>query len=138
MSIFRKLFKQSKPKLWVGGARDMMQRVQSYYGQINALMALATLYTVREATIQKYAPWASFLVVVGIGFVIMVVLVIVDYKLVYPSQIAFHQHEAYKHRNLIRRDLEEYMARQVKADEQIKIINDKLDSLIGQEGPHDK
>jgi len=101
-----KLLQQSRPRLWLGASRDMMQRAQSYYGLMNALMMLITVYTVREVTIHKYLPWMNFVVFLSIIITVLLLILILDYKLVYPSQIAFHQHEAYKHRNLIRRDLD--------------------------------
>ncbi len=106
MGIGRALLKQSKPKLWLGGLRDMIQRTQAYYAMINAGLLLITTYTVREATIHEYAPWMTWPVILGIIALMMLTILIVDYKWVYPSQIAFHQHEAFKHRSMIRQQLD--------------------------------
>jgi len=106
MKIKNILLKQSRPILWVGAGRDMMMRSQSYYAQTNAAMILLTMYTVREASFKSYLPWINFPIFFGIIIVIMIFVMLADYKFVYPSQIAFHQHEAYKHRSLIKRDLD--------------------------------
>lgn len=100
------ILKQRKPVLWVGAGRDMMMRAQSYYGIMNASMILITMYTVREESFKSFVPWLTLPIFFGTVIVLMMALMLFDYKMVYPSQIAFHQHEAYKHRSLIRRDLD--------------------------------
>jgi len=106
VAVKQSLLKQSSPKLWLGAIQDLMQRTRLYYGLLVMPLLLVTVYTVREPMIQKYLPWLTLPVFLGVAVVGMFVVAVVDYKLVKPSVIAFHQHEAYKHRNLIRRDLE--------------------------------
>ncbi len=122
MNLKRNLFKQSKPRLWLGAIRDMIQRGQSYYGMFNVFVGLATLYTVREALIRSYVPWINFFILLGIIAIMQIIIIIIDYKFIYPSQIAFHQHEAYKHRSLLRRDLETANKRQAETYTRIKAI----------------
>jgi len=100
------LFGQTKPVLMVGMARDMLTRAQSYYALMNGSMMLITVYTVRETTIKTHLPWMNFGIFFGIVIGLLSLVMIMDYKLVYPSQIAFHQHEAWKHRSPVRKDFE--------------------------------
>jgi len=90
----------------LGLARDMLTRAQSYYGLMNASMMMVTVYTVREATIKSHLPWMNFMIFFAFIVCMLIVVMIFDYKMVYPSQIAFHQHEAWKHRSPVRKDFE--------------------------------
>lgn len=100
------LFNQHKPRLMLGLARDMLTRAQSYYGLMNASMMMITVYTVREGTIKSHLPWMNFMIFFAFIVLMLIVVMIFDYKMVYPSQIAFHQHEAWKHRSPVRKDFE--------------------------------
>jgi len=100
------LFNQHKPRLMLGLARDMLTRAQSYYGLMNASMMMITVYTVREGTIKAHLPWMNFIWFFMFIVFMLIVVMIFDYKMVYPSQIAFHQHEAWKHRSPVRKDFE--------------------------------
>ncbi len=102
----RTVLKQSAPRLWLGALRDMIQRTQSYYSIINISLLLIATYTLREATIKKYFPDFNFFWLLAILAVFVIVVALLDYKFVYPSQIAFHQHEAWKHRSMVRKDTE--------------------------------
>lgn len=104
-SVGKSVLKQSKPRLWLGALRDMIQRTQSYYAIINVCLLLVTTYTVRELTIKKYIPGFNFLWLLAALAVFVVVVSLIDYKFIYPSQIAFHQHEAWKHRSPVRKDM---------------------------------
>lgn len=97
---------QSKPRIWLGGLRDIMQRTQAYYALINASLLLITTYTVREATIKAHIPWFNFGWLAAALVVFVVVVALVDYKIIFPSQVAYHQHEAWKHRSPVRKDME--------------------------------
>jgi len=129
MSLRSTILKQSHPRLWLGAARDMMQRAQSYYGLMNALLLLVTVYTVREVTIQKYIPGMTFPLFLVVIMVVMLIVVLLDYKLIYPSQIAFHQHEAYKHRSLVRKDFEAANQRQEEMQKQIQSMAETLERV---------
>jgi len=123
------LFGQTKPVLMVGMARDMLTRAQSYYALMNGSMMLITVYTVRETTIKTHLPWMNFGIFFGIVIGLLSLVMIMDYKLVYPSQIAFHQHEAWKHRSPVRKDFEAQRERLKEQAEDIKEIKKMLKEL---------
>lgn len=104
--VKKNLLKQGKPKIALGALRDMIQRTQAYYGILNVMLLLITTYTVREATIKKLFPWFNFYWLLGVGVAFIIIVVITDYKFVYPSQIAWHQHEAWKHGSPVRKDFD--------------------------------
>lgn len=100
-------FKQSKPKLKIGLVRGMIQRAQVYYALLNIFLLLITTYTVREATIRNLIPGFQFWWLLVAVPIIGAIVLIIDYKYIYPSEIAWHQHEAWKHRSPARRDFTE-------------------------------
>ena len=107
MSVRTLMLKQGKPRLWLGALRHTIQRTQAYYSLFNIVFLLITTYTVREATIRHYIPEFNFwwLLVIGMAFIITVA--ILDYKFIHPSEIAFTQSQAWKHKSPIREKLEE-------------------------------
>lgn len=126
-TIIRKIFRQHQPKLWLGGIRDMLTRAQTYYALLNMPLLLITVYTVREATIHKYMPWLTlpmFFIILVVGIIIVI---IIDYKIVYPSVIAFHQHEAWKHRSMARQNLDKQRKRLDNMEATLERIERKLD-----------
>lgn len=83
----------------------MITRTQSYYSLMNVVLLLVTTYTVREATIQKWFPWLNFWWLLGIGAAAIIAVAAIDYKLVHPSEIAYNQSQAWKHRSPVRKEL---------------------------------
>lgn len=121
----RTVLKQSRPRLWLGALRDMIQRTQSYYAIINVCLLLITTYTLREVTIKKYFPDFNFLWLIAFLAVFVVVVSLVDYKFIYPSQIAFHQHEAWKHRSPVRKDM-------IKMKKEMRSLRNEVRQLLGE------
>jgi len=105
----------------------MIQRGQSYYGIAGVAINLATLYTVREAMLKGYMPWINFSIILIFVGLLAVAVIIIDYKIIYPSQIAYHQFEAWKHKSPVRKKME-----QDKEDTRLLMarIEEKLDRLL--------
>lgn len=89
----------------------MLQRAQSYYGMLNILLLLVTAYTVREETIHKWLPWMTFPIFLGTVLLVMIAVMVLDHKLIYPSLIAFHQDEAWKHMSPVKSQFDKLDAR---------------------------
>lgn len=113
----------------------MITRTQSYYSLLNVVLLLVTTYTVREATIRNYIPGFNFWWLVGIGAFLIIAVAVIDYKLIYPSETAYNQHEAWKHRSPVRKEFAEMKAliNQLKEsnhpipwDEQVGLINKQI------------
>jgi len=134
MNIRRLILRQGKPKLWLGEARDMLTRVQSYYVYVNISLLLITTYTVREATIKAFIPWFNFIHLLAFLIVGISVVAVIDRKWVYPSQIAFHQHQAWKHKSPIRQAIEEdrqnNLQRMERMEAALKRIEEKIDGQV--------
>lgn len=127
MNLMQSLGKQSSPKIWLGGIRNRIIRAQSYYTLLNVLLLLITTYTVRYDSIHEYLPWFNF------GWLVIIVLVgaatitIIDHKIIQPSEIAYLQHQAWKHRSPIRIELEQDKK---ELQERLDKMQEKLDELL--------
>lgn len=105
-NTLNRLLKPSRPRLWLGELRDMVQRTQTYYALFNAALLLVTAYTVREVTIKTYAPWLSLPLFFALLVALMLGVMYLDRKLVYPSQVMFHQHLAWKSESPVKKQLD--------------------------------
>ncbi len=107
MRFIRKyLPKQRETGTFLGGLITLIQRCQFYFSLLNFLMILATFYytTFRHVTPIPIPFLAFLLVMAGI----LLVLMIVEYTVIYPSFIAFQAHQAYNpQRNPLVKDVEE-------------------------------
>ena len=99
--------KQIRGRIWLGRLKIVFTRIGAYFGYVNFLLLIVTFYSV---TGYKYAPLWLF---VCFAIVIMIVIGIVDYFLILPSEIAFGNQQFVRHQNPIY--------------DEIKEINKKLD-----------
>jgi len=94
--------KQIETGTTLGGVVVLLQRCQFYFSLLNFLMILATFY---YTTLKHVIP-VSFMQFVVFMAGILLVLMLIEYMIVYPSIVAFQVHQAYM-RNPLRRDVEE-------------------------------
>lgn len=96
MRLVKRVLKRRQPVLWIGALRDIITRVQGYYSMFNMPMLVLTLYTVRMESIRHYVSWLTLPVLIWILLVGIIILILMDWKLVHPSQVAHHQHLAWQ------------------------------------------
>ncbi len=133
MDFKAELLRQSPPRTWLGALRIRIQRVQTYYAFVNLVLLLVTTYTIREASIKQYIPRFNFWWLLILGAVLIVGAALIDYKLVHPSEIAYNQSQAWKHKNPVRRELgrleESINQLQILGVEDVKALTDSIDLL---------
>ena len=102
-----KLTKQYHISGWVGALKDLFTRVVFYVTALNFVLLAATAYhtTLRE-TIQSQLPWLTFPVFLGVLVVLVLISMVIEYKIVLPSTIAYLNEQGYKHQNPIRAQLD--------------------------------
>jgi len=102
-----RLTKQHNIGSWVGGLKDIFTRALFYVTAINFLLLAATAYhtTLRDALLERQLAWMTFPVFIGLLLVLILVLMVVEYKLILPSTMAYLNAQVYKHENPIRRQL---------------------------------
>ncbi len=108
--------KQAKARTWLGGLQVQLSLSMSYYiVYINlSLMGMMFWYTTAAPIIQPYIPWASFWMFGVFMLLVVSIVMIVDYKYMYPSRQGFLNKQAYKHANPIVGDVQKLLKNQKK------------------------
>ena len=99
--------KQAKVKTWLGGFQVQLSTSMSHYVvYINmSLVGMMFWYTTASPALRPYAPWIAWWMFASIMFVIIVSVMIIDYKFMLSSRQGFMNKQAYKHENLIVKDV---------------------------------
>jgi hypothetical protein len=101
------LIQQRKTGYWIGGAKDLLTRVFFYVTALNFILLAATAYntTLREP-LHEWFPWLTFPLFLAILAIVLAFSMVLEYKLVLPSTIAYLNQQGYKHQNPIREQLD--------------------------------
>ena len=133
MKIKRLLLKQYNIGPWFGGLKNLYTRALVYQGMISIFLVALTAYntlTLREE-FRDIANFINFPIFIAVLFCLLVAFMVFAYKVEMPSSIAFANIQAYKHQNLIRKQIAE-MKKEHK--EQLDLILEKLEELEKQKG----
>lgn len=105
--LWAKITRQHNPGYQIGGIKDLLIRVLFYVSGINFVLLAATAYhtTLREP-IHQWMPWFTFPMFLGILVVLVSLSMVLEYKLVLPSTMAYLNLQQYKHQNPIKAQLD--------------------------------
>ena len=121
-TVRTKIKRQLKGNIRLGGFVDTLAFTMFWMSLINFLMMAVTTYTVtREYTI-SILPWFSIWIFLSLLFLIIATVMVFEYKLVYPSRVAFRNQQEYAHDSPIKQDLKDVK------DEQ-KLVREDLDKI---------
>jgi len=118
---------QGRPNLWLGALKNLVVRTQSYYAIVNFVLLLITTLTVSSTSINKYLPWLNLFWLLVLLTVFVVVISIVDYKIIYPSEIAWNQQQAWKHMNPGRGEFAKLSIELAELKKLVLLIETKID-----------
>ncbi len=105
--LWSKLTRQYNVGGFVGGIKDILTRVILYVSFINFLLLAVTAYhTTLESTLRTWMSWMTLPIFVGILTVLVLISMVIEYKIVLPSTIAYLNLQGYKHQNPIREQLD--------------------------------
>lgn len=85
--------RQMKGMLWLGRLKMTFVRTSAYFGYINFFMLLMTFYSVNG---HRYAPLSVF--ILGAALAVLVIGM-VDYFVILPSDVCFTNQQVTKHQN---------------------------------------
>lgn len=113
--------KQAKVRTWLGGFQVQLSTSMSHYVvYINlTFVGMMFWYTTAAPALKPYLPWATWWIFASIMLVIIVSLMIIDYKFMLSSRQGFLNRQAYKHKNPLVADIR-------KMEKDIKKIMEKL------------
>ena len=91
--------KQVKIPTWVGVIQVQLTNSFFYISLLNTSMLSVTLWALIGPTIQGVCPWARFWMLILVGIFVVCVVMVLDYKFMYPVRQAFINEQACKHTN---------------------------------------
>lgn len=105
--IFSLLFKQYNLGKWLGSTFTQITNSFFYLSIINTVMlAITSWQTFLQERILSVFPWFNFWwFLIMIVFITLLVMFL-DYKLVYPARVAFQSKQSYYHENPFKTDME--------------------------------
>lgn len=120
-AIRDRLMSQRKTGTLIGGVKEVVGHTMFWVSMINFTLIAATAYnTTLFPYLSEKAPWFSFWLFLVVLAVLVGLAMLVEYKLIIPSVMAFRNKQEYEHQNLLRKDLDE--------------IKSKLDELVKYKG----
>lgn len=107
----KNLFRQSKGIPWVGAVQVQVINSLIYLSVMNSCMLAFTVWhTAGYEITRQYAPWVNiwiFFTLLISGFLVVMYL---DYKMLYPSRVEHNNRQAYKQKNPAVDDLQAILA----------------------------
>lgn len=128
--IFGLLFKQYNLGKWLGSTFTQITNSFFYLSIINTVMlAITSWQTSLQERILSVFPWFNFWwFLIMIVFITLLVMFL-DYKLVYPARQAFQSKQSYAHENPVRTDLERILEHNKKLDKDNEELKKGLDEI---------
>ena len=121
--------RQLKGNIRLGGFVDTLAFTMFWMSLVNFLMMAVTTYTVtREYTISIF-PWFSIWIFLSILGLIIATVMVFEYKLVYPSRVAFRNQQEYAHDSPIKEDLKQIKEEQELNRKRQEVIQRDLDKI---------
>lgn len=118
--------KQVKVRTWLGGFQIQLSTSMGHYViYINmSLVGMMFWHTTGAPALRPYLPWATWWMFAILMLVIIVSLMAMDYKYMASSRYGFLNKQAYKHENLIVKDVKKMQGDIDKIKEKLGIDED--------------
>ena len=101
-----KLLSQVNTGPFLGAFKDLASRTMVYVSALSFFQVTATFYnTTLKPSFLQYVPWLSFWIYFLTLVVIVLLIMLFEYKFIVPSTYTFINRQEYIHENLIRKDL---------------------------------
>ena len=122
------IFQQYLPfGMWLGAFQSQVYSAQSNIGVIQFLLIVVMAY---QSTIRAFLfpifPWINFGWFLIIGTILFLLLMIVDYKIMMPSRMAYGNFQTYKHPNPVFEEIKTIKKNQDKILEQLKELQEEI------------
>lgn len=120
----QRFLKQYQGIPWVGALQVQISNSMLYVSAINTFMLAMTFwYTTGSPLTSQYAPWIHFWTFAGIVILVMLTVMLLDYKYLYPARLGFTNRQTYKHDNPAVDDLKLIKEKQ-------RDLEEKLDKIL--------
>ncbi len=91
--------KQVRIPGWAGAIQVQLTNSFFYVSVSSIVIQSLTLWTVAKEDILAVVPWANYWLLLGIGVIILIAIMLADYKFMYPTRMAFLNEQSCKHSN---------------------------------------
>ena len=107
---------------WIGAIQIQIQNGLFYINLISTgMMVLTFWYTAGYPIRDRYLPWFSLWMFIGLLGLIFVIVMVVDYKWILPSRLAFTNEQSCKHENPAMDALTDIQKRMARIEKQMGI-----------------
>jgi uncharacterized membrane protein len=111
-TLWQKITKQNETKAWIGGLKEVLGHTVFWVSMINFVLIAVTAYnTTLYIYINLYFQWMTFPIFMLFLVVLVAIAMLIEYKIIIPSVMAFRNKQEYEHQNLLRKDLDEIKER---------------------------
>ena len=112
---------------WLGAFQVQLTNSFFYISVLNTVLLSSTFWKSWGYEIAKqYAPWMNFWMFLGCGALLMMLLMLMDYQLVYPVRQAFLNEQSCKHENPAMDALNRIEERQKQQEQDMKKVKIRL------------
>lgn len=125
-TVRTKINRQLKGNIKLGGFVDTLAFTMFWMSLVNFLMMAITTYTVTRDYTILLLPWFSIWIFLTLLGIIILTVMVFEYKLVYPSRVAFRNQQEYAHDSPIKEDLKQIKEEQERVREDLDKIKIKL------------
>lgn len=128
IDVITKLVKQKKTSPVLGALINAYTSTSILYSPLTLIGVATTVYGLwGKATLVQWFPWMTFPILIGLIISFMIAMMVLFYKVVIPSLIAFNVQQSYKHQNPLVADMQEVL-KQLKDDKESEIMK-KLEDI---------
>lgn len=105
--LVRRLGKQKKGDLKFGGLVDMMAYTAFWLGLVNFFFNSLVVYSVSlKPWLTEWIPWFNIFSWLGLLLSIIIIVMVLEYKIIYPARQTFRNQQEYAHNSPIQKDLQ--------------------------------
>lgn len=128
--VITRLGKQRNMSPHLGAFLNVYSATAIMFAPLTLIGVATTIYGLwGRDIITEWFPWFSFPMLLGCMVALILLMMVVFFKYVIPSQIAFNMQQNYKHRNPLVRDMGKVLENQKDMKKNQEEINKRLDRL---------
>lgn len=124
--IRTKANKQLKGVKRIGGFVDVLSYTMFWMSLVNFTFNSITTYTVTRSYTLEALPWLNIWIFFSVVFLLVSTVMFMEYKIIYPSRIAFRNQQEYAHDSPIKKDLDQLKEENTNLKRDLSLIKEKL------------
>ncbi len=124
--LLAKLAKQRNTNPHIGAVLNVYSATGIIYAPLTLMGVATTVYGLWGGEIiREWLPWFTFPMMLGCMVLVILIMMVVFYKVIIPSQVAFSVGQQYKHRNPLVADMQKILRKLDKIEDRLEKLEDK-------------